>query len=259
MNTNKKTLLLLLCALAAVTVTAMATLRSQNQQAATHQGQQKVEIDDSHWPLADYHAVEPSDAKTKMVRKTRGKRYDNWNVIDGASQRPGVTITSEIEYPALPVADSDVVLIGEVTEARAYLSNDKSGVYSEFTTRVCEVMKQDLQVPVNREDFVTTERAGGRVRYLSGRVAKVKFQGWGMPHQGRKYLLFLKRNAERQNYTILTGYELRSGKVYPIDGAVAAVGNKKWPFDSYQEADQNRFLSDLQKEIANPTQKAVIY
>jgi len=80
-----------------------------------------------------------------------------------------------------------------------------------------------------------------------------------MPHQGRKYLLFLKRNAERQNYTILTGYELRSGKVYPIDGTVAAVGNKKWPFDSYQGADQSRLLSDLHKEIANPTQQGVVY
>ncbi|HZH30178.1 MAG TPA: hypothetical protein VEY11_05405 [Pyrinomonadaceae bacterium] len=160
MNTNKKTLLLLLCALAVVTVTAMATLRSQNQQPASRNGQQKVETDDSHWPVADYEAIEPSDAKTKTVRKNRGKRYDNWNVIDGASERPGVTITSEIEYPALPVADSDVVLIGEVSDARAYLSNDKSGVYSEFMTRVCAVMKQDLQAPVNREDFVATERAG---------------------------------------------------------------------------------------------------
>jgi hypothetical protein len=52
---------------------------------------------------------------------------------------------------------------------------------------------------------------------------------------------------------------LRAGKVYPIDGAVAAVGNKKWPFDSYQGVDQSRFLGELQKEIANPTQKAVIY
>lgn len=257
MNTDKKTLLLLLCALALVTVTAMAALRSQRQQTAPRHQPQRVEMDDSHWPVADYDAAEPSDAKT--VRKNRGKRYDNWNVLDGVSERPGVTITSEVEYPALPVADSDVVLTGEVSEARAYLSNDKRGVYSEFMIRVCEVMKRDLQVPINQEDFVATERAGGRVRYPSGRVAKVKFQGWGMPHQGRKYLLFLKWNSERENFTILTGYELRAGKIYPLDGAVAAVGNKKWPFDSYRGVDQSRLLSDLQKEIANPTQKAVSY
>lgn len=102
-------------------------------------------------------------------------------------------------------------------------------------------------------------RAGGRVKYPSGRIAKVKFQGWGMPRQGGRYLLFLKRNVERENFTIVTAYELREGNVYPIDGAAAAVGNKKWPFDSYQGVDQRRLLNDLQKEIANPTQKAVIY
>jgi hypothetical protein len=179
-------LVLAVTALSTLAATAMVALRGQNQPPASRHQPQKAEADDSHWPIADYDAPEPSDAKTKTVRKNGGKRYDNWNVIDGASERPGVTIMSEIEYPALPVADSDVVLIGEVTERRAYLSNDRRGVYSEFTTRVCEVLKKDLQVPINPEDFVAVERPGGRVRYLSGRVSKVKFQGWGMPRQGQK-------------------------------------------------------------------------
>lgn len=224
---------------------------------ATQEG--KLQQDDDAFPIATYQEVESNDPKEKKLRKLRGNRYDNWNVINVTSETPGVTITSEIEYPALPVIDSDVVLTGEVTDARAYLSSDKGSVYSEFTTRVCEVYKRDANGLANPGELITVERPGGRVKYLSGRIAIVKFQGQGMPRQARKYLLFLRRNADRENFTILTAYELRSGKVYPIDGVAAAVGNRKWPYDIYAKADESRLLSDLEKEIANPTQKAVVY
>jgi hypothetical protein len=43
---------------------------------------------------------------------------------------------------ALPTHISNAVVIGEVTDAKAYLSEDRTSVYSEFTIRVGEVLKK---------------------------------------------------------------------------------------------------------------------
>lgn len=37
---------------------------------------------------------------------------------------------------SLPAIESDAVVIGEVTDAHAYLSNDRTSVYSEFELRI---------------------------------------------------------------------------------------------------------------------------
>lgn len=246
-------------ALLLIAVALAPSIRGQSTLKAVRLTQADAPRYDDAFPVASYESAEPADPKQKELRRLRGKRYDGWNVINEAAETPGVTIESEIEYPALPVIDSDLILVGEVTEARAFLSNDRGGVYSEFTTRAGEVLKQDAGAPVNSGESLTAERAGGRVKYASGRVGRVRFQGQGMLRRGRKYVLFLKRNAERESFTLLTAYELRDGKVYPVDGAVAAVGNRKWPGDAYVGADESGLFIDLRREIANPTQKRAVY
>lgn len=109
-------------------------------------------------------------------------------------------------------------------------------------------------------DEITLERAGGRVMFPSGEVAKFKVDGEGMPRQGRRYLFFLKRNAELESFTILRAYELGEDKVYPIDGAVASVSkNARLAADAYKGVAVSRLMSDLKKELANPSQKAVVF
>jgi hypothetical protein len=38
-----------------------------------------------------------------------------------------------LHLPALPIAQSDVVVVGAITGSRAFLSNDKHAIYSEFS------------------------------------------------------------------------------------------------------------------------------
>lgn len=247
----------LLVAIALIS-TAVVSSRALYKQEPTTQGETQKNADDD-LPIAVDEAVELTDSKQHALRKLRGKHYDSWGVINETTKKGGMIIYSEIEYPALPVAQSDLIIIGEVVAAQAYLSNNKSGVYSEFNTRVNEIIKQDNKTLLASETLITTERPGGRVKFSSGGIAKFRFLGQGMPRQGRQYLFFLKRNEERENYTILTAYEFRAGKVFPIDGTVAAIGNRVWPFDTYRGADQPRLLTDVRNEIARPSQKVVIY
>lgn len=238
-----------------VLIAAVFTVKALYVNPVAFQAQQPE--DNSNFPIASFEEAKSSDSKDNPKRKIKGKRYDNWKVVNKTTEQGGLEIVSEVEYPALPVLDSDAIVIGEIVEARAYLSNDLGGVYSVFTTRINQVLKQNSDTAIALGSLITAERPGGRVAFPSGNVAKYHLRGQGMPRQGRVYLLFLKRIED--DYKIITGYELRSGKVSPIDGAVSSVGNKKWPSDIYNGADQAQLLSDLHKEINNPSQKIVVY
>ena len=66
------------------------------------------------------------------------------------------------EEPALPIIQSDAIVIGQVTSAQAHLSSDKTNVYSEFVVRVNDVLKSDRFGLPGVGGFITTTRPGGR-------------------------------------------------------------------------------------------------
>lgn len=144
--------------------------------------------------------------------------------------------------PAFPFDKSSVVVVGQVTHAQAYLSNDKTGVYSVFTIKVTEVLKNSLKTPLIAPSLVEAEREGGRVRFPNGRLHLYKISEQDMPRVGLRYVLFLTNTNEEPNLQILTGYELREGKVYALD----TLPNTR----KHENADEVKFLCEL-REIAN--------
>ena len=134
--------------------------------------------------------------------------------------------------PQLPAAQSDVVVIGQILDAQAYTSGDKNGVYSEFTLQVNEILKKDGEWVATPDAVITVERQGGRVRYPSGRTEWYRISLQEMPLVNHRYVLFLKR-IDSDSFSILTGYELREGRVYGLDSASqfrALGGTEETPF-----------------------------
>lgn len=173
-------------------------------------------------------------------------------VIGGA-----VTDESAPEQP-LPTHISDVVVIGEVSDAAAYLSEDKTAVFSEFTIQVNEVLKNSISYPVAPNDTVTALRPGGGVRFPSGKVEKRLVEGRGLPQPTNRYALFLKYDDLAQAYYIITGYELRGGRVFPLD-SIPKYGTDKHPlalYAKYAEANEESFLEDVRQAVLNPPQQA---
>jgi len=222
------------------------------------QNSPNAEQDIDHIPLVDYetskaNAGKGPDEQTRGRRQAVGQRYDKQLFVKrnaNTGGRPVITLSSWSEtLPALPVVLSDAVLLGEVTNAEAHLSNDFSGVYSEFTVRVEEVFKNNQTTAVVPGALITTERQGGRVKVRSGQVIRYGIAGQDMPRVGQRYLLFLKANE--QQFTIVTGYQLASGSVVPLDGE-NAPGHRvmKWAGDSFRGTDANQFLDEVRKAIA---------
>lgn len=108
-----------------------------------------------------------------------------------------------------------------------------------------EVLKTTGSDPVLPGGNISVEREGARIRYPSGHIRWVRFAHEGMPTIGGRYVLFLRRTGQESIYTILTGYELRAGRVFPLDG-VAAFEERKLPqFATYEGVEETVFLKSV--------------
>jgi hypothetical protein len=210
-------------------------------------------------PIADATAPEPTDPDKRAKRQKKSKRYDSL----GSEQ------IKEAPYPyqrtwsthwwqglsAIPVAQSDIVLIGEIIDAQAHLSSDKTGVYSEFTVRAVEVFKNDVNAPLYPGSIVSVERFGGAVRFPSGVIQRYTTRNQRMPLAGRQYVLFLKHTDQEQDFSLVTGYELRGQHVIPLDGT-SVEGGEKLPFDDYKGAEVSSFLKSVRDAVVQSIQKS---
>lgn len=251
--------ILLVVVVAALVVVFRTSPRGYSSASPPAPVQEKVKVDKEQWPMTDYDAPEPGDPVKRDKRRARSARHDGERFVQEPEKRPGIIYGTEITddwevgLPALPAYQSDAVIVGEVSEACAYLSNDRTSVYSEFTIKVGNVLKTDQPSRLTQGSLLVAERLGGRVRFPSGEVLPVTVSGQGMPRVGRRYVFFLKRIDQGQAYDILTGYELRAGKVSPLDGRRATGGGHPWAFDKYENWDEGAFMDAVRVEIANPS------
>ena len=205
-------------------------------------------------PTIEYAKAEPTDADQRARRNARGKRYDGNLRIDEPHPEAGARgiLDSWMQrVPGLPVDASDAIVIGRISDAQAYLSPDKSGVYTEYTAHIETVLKQYANAFIFAGSFVDAQREGGRVRFPSGRVQSFIAHYQGVPVTGRRYVLFLKRNADGETFHLVTGYEVRDGCVYPLDGVNLNEGATELAqFAAYKEVDETSFFRDLRRAIS---------
>jgi hypothetical protein len=238
-----------LLAMCVAVVTAAVFMSGAPAQDETPPGQQqkldKAEFE-SQFPLTDKNKPEPADPQERAKRRAVGKKYDN--AIQPVDERADTVVLGShwaSGLQALPVSQSQAIIVGEVTGAEAHLSNDQTGVYSEFTIRAVEVLKNDAAHPLTDGSTVVAERAGGRIRFPSGCVVLVSVAGQHMPRPGRRYVLFLKQGADDINPEILTGYELKNAVIEPLDNP-----SETHPILRYKGAKSDLFLADLRAAIA---------
>jgi hypothetical protein len=243
-------LLLTVCAL--IVGAAIATSGGPAQDHSAPGKQQKADWAEfeSQFPLTDVNKPEPSDRNKHARWQAKGKKYKRVGLpITESSGLITYNTEWDIGLPALPVSKSDLVVMGAVIDAQAYVSKDKNWVYSEFTIRVDEVLKNTSNITLAQGSSLVADRDGGGVRFPSGRIVIQHIVGQGMPRVGRRYALFLTCDDQEQNIQVLTAYELRGGQVFPIDNP---AGGQHPIATAYKNADEVSFLSDLRAAIANP-------
>lgn len=193
-----------------------ATFENQQDQA---KWKAREEEKKKQFPVAEFDEAEPTDPLKRAQRKQKQKRKNGLGlVIQNPEPDSGGGLFlphNQFDFPGLPVEQSAVIVIGDVLQAEAHLSEDKTGVFSEFTIRLVDVLKADSSLPGSE---MTVERLGGYVRYPDGRKLLYRVGTGGMPRVGARYLFFLKPTPEL-DYSILTAYEFGDKGVIALDSS----------------------------------------
>jgi len=195
---------------------------------------------DDRYPIVESDEIEPSDPakRAKLNRQKQG--YNK----DAPFSRPGPKDAEiafrpewQFNFPALPVDQSDALIIGEVLNAEAHRSENKLNVFSNFEVKVDEVLKGSN---LTAGSVINVQRIGGFVNYPNGKKVLFRLVGNGMPAVGSRYVLFL--TALDEDYRILTAYELAPGGVMPLDNSRQ--------FETYQGKSEADFLKVLRETVS---------
>jgi hypothetical protein len=173
------------------------------------------------FPTADYDGNQDLPEPEKNAkRKEKAKRYNDNDLVDSRGE-PGVdeaalTLEPHFILPALPVAESEIVVVGTIATAQAHLSENKRNIFSEFTVTVEDVLKSKIQ-GVEQGSVLTIDRVGGHVKYPNGHRILYRIAGLNMPQTGGRYLLFLTLKHNNEDISILTAYQLTPNGAIPLD------------------------------------------
>lgn len=143
---------------------------------------------------------------------------------------------------AIPTDAASAIVIGSVQQGQAFVSPDKTGVYSEFSIVIANVLKSENTQQILAGATVIGIRPGGEIHYPSGHREKFLFRGIGYPKLGAQYVFFLRQDPGGSDYAILTAYELKEGIVFALDS--------EEPFMHYEGVAQGSFLDFLRRNIA---------
>lgn len=248
LKTRKNILLVTLIIGLVIGLTALSGQSRNNSARKVSQRKTDRKAERNPMPVINYAAPRNANEDDSTLRQIRGKRYDHRGLVNEEAESESVDRTTHWwrGLSALPVAQSDAVLLGRVKNAQAYLSNDRTGVYSEFTIRIDQVFKNNEGMKLSLGDSVILEREGGAVQFPSGRTQRYSLTGQEMPAIGQRYVFFLKHNKQEQNFSILTAYEMQNSRVVPLDSVDV--------FTPYENANPNTFMTRLNESIASHQQ-----
>jgi hypothetical protein len=187
-----------------------------------------------------------TERDSRRKREERFKNTYKTPIVDpGDKETQGLVVIRDYAEPPnpIPAARSDAVVIGTILGGKAFVSQDRTYVYSDYQVRVDQVLKQDATANLFVGGLLVASRGGGTIHFPSGHLQHFLNHGEGMPIAGAQYVLFLcKADPAVREYQIFVpgAYELRNGRVYALDDINP----------EYEDVSLPSFLDKVMKAIA---------
>jgi hypothetical protein len=195
------------------------------------------------FPTADINEPDSDDSEKGRPKKEKRRRFDAWQFV---SSKPEPWIAESVlspegylDFPALPVNESDIILIAIVSSSEAHISGNRKGVFSEFNLAVQSVLKGNQEF--TEGSLLTVDRVGGYVKYPNGQRILFRVNGVNMPQVGARYLFFLS-TRRKPDFIIKTAYELTPQGVVALD-----FSDQFLALDGISETEIQKRVRDLLK------------
>jgi hypothetical protein len=140
--------------------------------------------------------------------------------------------------PELPFAESDIVVVGNITNVQPFLTADRKDIYTEYTLKVAEPVKNVVGVSALPGDSLTLLRKGGAARFSDGRVVKHEMHNDVTPVRNQQYLVFLRHRPQLDAFVYRKIWLIREGVMkaaYPDDVSREHSGKSEYSGKPLQE------------------------
>lgn len=248
---RKRSLFAVFLTFVLVSMTVVTIIVSQTRMDKPETDSEKIKKIRATYPITLYS----TEMTPNISRKTISQKYDSVSVL---SPNPiaNTTVTTVFDWeqglPAIPVNQSQIIVMGTIVEAKAFLSNNKNSVYSEFTIEIDKIFKNE-HGPSVKGSHITAERFGGIVRFQNELEAWSFVEGQGMPIVSHRYLFFLTEyfpmlGRQKGDLHILTAYGFEKGVVVPLDSPSGGTHPIAKAFKGKPEA---YLLDELNRRLSN--------
>jgi len=202
----------------------------------SQQDKERRKIREDLYPLFLHERLLVADPGTKEVNGQ--SESINLTFEDGVRVlKPG----ERPDPPGLPISCTTIV-IGTVQSGKAFVSDSRALVYSDYQTKISEILKPDASRSIEPGSEIITWRRGGSIHFPSGHTQHFILNGEGFPEIGTQYIFFLWRTDPRlREYLIGTAYAIKGTVVLPLD-----EGSSHTAFDGMPVSD---FLASLQNAL----------
>lgn len=206
-----------------IATTTFSLFRRREMFASYAKAQQDPKVERSNkakraFPTADINEPDSDDSVKGRAKKEKRQRFDPWQFVSSKPEswivESSVSSEGYLDFPALPVNESDIILIATVSSSEAHISGNRRGVFSEFNLVVESVLKTNQDLTAGSS--LTVDRVGGYVKYPNGQQILFRISGVNMPQVGARYLFFLS-TRRKPDFIIKTAYELTPQGVMALD------------------------------------------
>ncbi|HYI92861.1 MAG TPA: hypothetical protein VEX68_04910 [Bryobacteraceae bacterium] len=191
---------------------------------------------------------ESTDTTDKKIRAARAKFFDIGSgtsllipprIPPGAPPPPPPgSIVCLLPLPELPIDESDVVVVGEVSTVQPFLTSSQTSLYTEYTIQISEMVKSSASAAMKNSLIVL--RRGGTARLDTGRVIAWNVHGEGDHYlRGETYLFFLTYRPEQEGYHVLKVWRVKDGVLK------AAYPNEIYKASQFLTRNENRSLAEV--------------
>jgi hypothetical protein len=203
------------------------------------------------------------DRPRRLVRKQRysASNYplhveDPGRLVGGQEEHTAFLFIDSVmvdkpgEPRGIPASVSSAIVVGTVVSGKCFVTADHTYVYTDYSVKVDQILKQDPAAKSIPGDVVVAAREGGAIYFPSGYITNCRIHGRGLPEVGSHYVFFLWRSIpEFPEYEIIfqSGYQLKNGRVYPLDDANSQYVGVEAPV----------FLDTVKKALRAASQKGV--
>ena len=191
-------------------------------------------------------AAEEADLQKRLERQEKNRRFYNPRGDDLMAQGEGEIFgrTSYAEpSSAIPVTESDFIILGRVLKAQPYFAEANTSIYSEFEVAIEEIIAESTNRGTRRNGPVMVTREGGAIKMPDERIIQFTVSGIGaLPERDKRYLFFLKPACSQcLDFSIVVGYELDRNTLIPIDRIKDSA--------TYEGMSESDFVSAVKKAV----------